>query len=58
MKLTEDIEVVVTQNEILFFPSGASTGGRFELARNGIDKKSIYVTIITGFASIDETEER
>jgi general secretion pathway protein H len=50
------IDVSMSPPEILFFPSGASTGGRIELSHDAKDKTAIEVTAVTGHISIHEEE--
>ena len=56
-RLAGEIEVYESPSEILFFPSGASTGGRFELAGNGTGRTSIEVAVVTGGITVAQEEE-
>ena len=53
--LPRAIKVRDAPHEVLFFPSGASTGGRFTFSREGLDDKVLVVSAISGY--VFEPEE-
>lgn len=56
-QIARDIDVRTSPAEILFFPSGATTGGRFEFVRIGQVTTSIDVAPVTGSISVEQEGE-